>query len=105
MTIYFSEYHKAALRNDIRQKEADLQTLRYGDAMRGAVSIYMIYRIYKNVLFSWNQNSIKISSLLSYVLGMYEEPLQKVESMIEDHAEHFKATVVQKYPTAKNILR
>ena len=46
---YFSEYQKAALRNDIRQKEADLQELRYGDAMRGAVSIYIIYRIYKNV--------------------------------------------------------
>ena len=52
-----------------------------------------------------NQSSIKISSLLSYVVGMYEEPLQKVKSMIEDHSEHFKATVVQKYPTAKNILR
>ena len=49
----------------------------------------------------WYQSSIKISSLLSYVVGMYEEPLQKVESMIEDHAEHFKATVVQKYPTAE----
>ena len=34
-------------------------------------------------------------------VGMYEEPLQKVESMIEDHAEHFKSTVVQKYPTVK----
>ena len=32
---------------------------------------------------------------------MYEEPLQKVESMIEDHAEHFKSTAVQKYPTTK----
>ena len=32
---------------------------------------------------------------------MYEEPLQKVESMIEDHAEHFKSTVVQKIPPQK----
>ena len=39
--------------------------------------------------------------LYYFFVGMYEEPLQKVESMIEDHAEHFKSTVVQKYPTAK----
>ena len=63
----------------------------------------MIYRIYKNIL-TWDQNSINISSWLFYVLGMYEEPLQKVESMIEDHAEHFKATVVQKKSYHRNVL-
>merc|ERR1711936_375912 len=39
-----SEYQKAALRNDIRQKEADLQTLRYGDAMRGAACMKNLYK-------------------------------------------------------------
>ena len=68
MTIYFSEYHKAALRNDIRQKEADLQTLRYGDAMRGAVSIYMIYRIYKNVSRKIHEIRILLKYLLYYLM-------------------------------------
>ena len=43
----------------------------------------------------------KISSVLFYFVGIDEEPLQKVVTTREDHPEHFKAIVVQKYPIAK----
>ena len=48
-TTNFSQYEKTALQNNIRRKEDQVQALRYGNAMRCAVSANMMYRIYENV--------------------------------------------------------
>ena len=55
MTTYFSQYEKAALQNNIRRKEDQVQALRYGNAMRSAVSIDMMYMF---IISQQNQNSI-----------------------------------------------
>ena len=49
MTTYFSQYEKTALQTNIRLKEDQVQALRYGNAMRSAVSFDVMYRIYNNV--------------------------------------------------------
>ena len=64
MTTYFSQYEKTALQNNIRRKEDQVQALRYGNAMRSAVRIDMMYMFIR--MFYLNKIRILLYHFLNF---------------------------------------
>ena len=90
MTTYFSQYEKTALQNNIRRKEDQVQALRYGNAMRSAVSIDMMYMFITMFHKTKSEFYYTILKICLSITGIDERPLRKapkIQLSIGDEAE------------------